>query len=126
MWRAPLRRLYRLLVQPVADAGMLPGRARLIIVPHAELHFLPFGALLVSGANDDFLIEHALIVTAPSASLWVRLSERPTKACRRGVLALAPRADVLPASRREVDAIGAIYGNAATILRGKGPRALRS
>jgi len=120
VWRAPLRRLYRLLVQPVADAGLLRGRSRLIVVPHAELHFLPFGALLAPGAGDHFLVENASIVTAPSASLWVRLTQRPSRTGTRRVLALAPRAEVLPASRREVDAIGAIYGDGATILRGKG------
>jgi CHAT domain-containing protein/tetratricopeptide (TPR) repeat protein len=117
-WRAPLRRLYRLLVQPVADAGLLRSKKRLIIVPHAELHFLPFGALMLPGAGDHYLIEQASIVTAPSASLWLRLSQRPPLASARGVLALAPRADALPASRREVEAIGAIYGRSATVLRG--------
>jgi CHAT domain-containing protein/Tfp pilus assembly protein PilF len=118
-WRAPLRRLYRLLVQPVADAGLLRTKTRLIIVPHAELHFLPFGALLAPGAGDSFLIEQVSIVTAPSASLWVKLTERPSKAGARSMLAVAPRTDALPASQREVDAIGGLYGSDATVLRGR-------
>lgn len=116
-WRAPLRKLHRLLVQPVEDAGFLRGRRRMIIVPYAELHFLPFGALVASGAGDHFLIERVTIVTAPSASLWLRLERRPPRSPHGRVLALAPRGDALPASRREVDAIASIYGANATVLR---------
>jgi len=116
-WRAPLQRLYGLLMQPIEDAGLLRGRNRIIVVPHAELHFLPFGALMRPGKGDHFLVESASILTAPSATLWLRLTQR-ARSAEGGILALAPRIDVLPASEREVDAIRKIYGSSATILRG--------
>lgn len=115
-WRAPLRRLYRLLVLPVQDAGFLRGRRRLIVVPHAELHFLPFAALMPPGEGDHFLVENVAVLTAPSASLWLRLTRRAVSAAG-AVLALAPHRDVLRASRREVDAIADIYGTSTTVLR---------
>jgi CHAT domain-containing protein len=70
------------------------------------------------GDRDDFLIEHYDIGYAPSASLWVRLGERGSSASKE-VLALAPRASTLPGSRDEIEAIGSLYGNSATLLSGR-------
>jgi CHAT domain-containing protein len=99
---------------------------RLIIVPHAELHYLPFAALIAHGSSahpgrDDFLIERYEIAYAPSASVWVRLDDRvQAPALRRRdeerVLALAPHTGALPGSREEVETIRALYGSKATVL----------
>lgn len=119
VWRAPLRRLYARLVAPLEDAGALSGVRRLIIVPHAELHYLPFAALLrpgdQQGKHEEFLVERYEIAYAPSASVWVRLAERPPPR-GTGVLALAPRASTLQGSREEVAAIRSLYGREATVL----------
>jgi len=48
-WEAPLRRLRGQLVTPIENAGLLTGKSRLLIVPHRELHYLPFAALLELG-----------------------------------------------------------------------------
>jgi CHAT domain-containing protein/Tfp pilus assembly protein PilF len=114
-WRAPLRRLHEHLIAPLENAGALAGAQRLIIVPHAELHYLPFAALIRPGERDAFLIERYDIGYAPSASVWMRLGERITPRAS-GVLALAPRSAVLPGSREEVEAIRALYGRQATVL----------
>ena len=118
-WRAPLRRLYARLVAPLVDAELLSGVRRLIIVPHAELHYLPFAALVRpgerQGGRDEFLVERYEIAYTPSASVWVRLGERP-QARGNGVLALAPHASALQGSREEVAAIRALYGREATVL----------
>lgn len=117
-WRAPLRRLYEHLVGPVEAGGALAGVSRLIVVPHAELHYLPFAALVRRGdvtVRDEFLIERYEITYAPSASVWTRLGDR-VRPQAGGVLALAPRAGVLPGSREEVEAIRALYGREATVL----------
>jgi CHAT domain-containing protein len=117
-WRAPLRRLYDHLVAPVEATGALAGVNRLIIVPHAELHYLPFAALVRrqdATPRDEFLIERYEIAYTPSASVWVRLGERPRRR-GEGVLALAPRPGTLPGSREEVAAIRALYGREATVL----------
>jgi CHAT domain-containing protein len=118
LWRSPLHRLAQLLIAPVQAAGHLDGKHALIIVPHGELHFLPFQALLIESAPDRFLVERFRVTYAPSASLWLRLSGRRTNAGSDGVLAFAPRTDALPASRGEVEAIRDIYGDRASVLVG--------
>jgi CHAT domain-containing protein len=125
-WRAPLQRLHEQLVAPLERANTLAGVKRLIIVPHAELHYLPFAALLAHGSSshpgrDDFLIERYEIAYAPSASVWVRLEDRagvPAVGRRdeERVLALAPHTGALPGSREEVETIRTAYGSRATVL----------
>jgi len=118
LWRSPLRRLGQLLIAPVKAAGHLDGKHALIIVPHGDLHFLPFQALLIDSAPDRYLVEQYRVTYTPSASLWLRLSDRPRNATSVGVLAFAPRTDALPASRGEVQAIGDIYRDRASVLVG--------
>lgn len=114
-WRGPLRRLYAQLVAPAEDSGMLDGVRELVIVPHGELHYLPFAGLIRSGPREQFLLERYDVGYAPSATVWLRLAARGSSA-NANVLALAPRASTLPGSRDEVQAIGALYGPDATVL----------
>lgn len=118
-WRAPLRQLHQYLIGPLEDAGLLSGVRQLVIVPSAELHYLPFAALVPSGARarDEFLVEQYDIGYAPSASAWLQLGNR-AKAINNRVLAMAPRVQRLPGSLDEVAAIRSIYGNNATVLTG--------
>jgi CHAT domain-containing protein len=116
-WRPPLRRLYRELLAPIEDAGLLAGKRRLVILPHAELHYLPFAALL-GGAPETFLVERFELSYSPSASVWANLKDRTTSHAGKEVLAVAPRPADLPASVEEVNAIGRIYGTRARILTG--------
>lgn len=102
LWRGPLFALYQHLIAPLEETGLLMGKTRLVLAPHAELHYLPFAALLDSAKQ--FLIQRYEVTTTPSASVWLALSDRPQRA-GEGVLALAPRPDELPASRREAIAI---------------------
>ena len=122
VWRAPLRRLHEALLAPVEAARALAGVRRLVIVPNAELHYLPFAALLGSapgGARgEQFLIERYEIGYSPSASVWLRVGDR-SRSRAGGILALAPRVDVLPGSREEVEAIRDLYGLEATVLTGR-------
>lgn len=119
IWRTPLRRLYQHLLDPVEQAGLLRGVRELIIVPHGELHYLPFAALIASGPDgrEEFLIERYDVGYAPSASAFVQLGKRASPYGRH-VLALAPRPADLPGSREEVDAIRATHGADATVLVG--------
>jgi len=128
LWRPPLRRLYHDLIQPVEQMGYLRGKRRLVIVPHAELHFLSFAALMPPGASDQFLINRFEILYAPSATAWVTLGNRKVNSPSRQVLALAPYAERLPASRIEARVIGEIYGPRATVRIGAqaSERALRA
>ena len=118
IWRAPLRRLHHLLIEPVERAGYFEGRRTLVIAPHAELHFLPFGALVAPGAPERFLVERFQLVHAPSASIWMRRQDDGAPARRGRVLALAPHPARLPGSGNEVAGIGRIYGRRAKTLAG--------
>ena len=117
-WRAPLRRLYSQLIGPVEASGLLSGKRRLLIAPHAELHYLPFSALVRAGPPEQLLIERYLVDYVPSASVWLRLRDRSRASPSQGILALAPRAAVLPGSRSEVAAIKRIYGARAQTMVG--------
>ena len=117
-WKGPLRRLYRHLSPPVEAEGLLRGKQSLLIAPHAELHYLPFDALIVSENPDRYLIERYEISYVPSASVWMRLGERTNHNRVERVLAMAPRDRVLPWSVDEVEAIGRIFGERTTVLIG--------
>jgi len=117
-WRSPLRRLYQQLIAPVEASGLLAGKQRLLIAPHAELHYLPFAALLRPGPPEQLLIERYVLEYVPSASVWLRLRERPAPPRSGHVLAFAPRATALPGSQAEVTAIGRAYGDRAQALLG--------
>ena len=54
LWRSPLQRLHEYLIGPVERAGLLEGKRRLYIAPHADLHYLPFAALAAPGRAADF------------------------------------------------------------------------
>ncbi len=117
-WRPPLRRLYQRLVAPVEASRLLVGKRRLLIVPHAELHYLPFAALVRRGTPEQFLVDRYVLEYVPSASVWLRLRDRPVPAPGGGVLALAPQPAALPGSREEVAAIQRTYGSRASTLVG--------
>jgi CHAT domain-containing protein/Tfp pilus assembly protein PilF len=120
LWRAPMRRLHEALIRPLEDAVRLGDATRLIIVPHLELHYLPFAALLAP--NGQFLADAYEVIVTPSASVWLALGEREGRASSSAILAFAPKPDALPASSREVNAIArpmgggvrAVIGSAAT------------
>jgi len=120
-WAAPLRRLHRELVAPLEAAGILAGVRRLIVIPHGVLHYLPFAAL--QDAEGHFLVERYEVGYAPSASVWQALRQRPA-AMGRGILALAPHADLLPGTGAEVAAISRLFGADAVIRTG--PAATRA
>jgi CHAT domain-containing protein/tetratricopeptide (TPR) repeat protein len=128
LWRAPLRRLYRDLLEPIEQQGFLRDVRSLVIVPHAELTFLPFGALLHPAGADRFLVERFDIAYAPSATSWLQLGARTPRMDMRRVLALAPHPERLPASLDEVASIRDVFGRNATLRTGAAAteRAFRS
>jgi CHAT domain-containing protein len=116
LWRAPLRRLHAALIAPVEATRLLEGKTRLTLVPHAELQYLPFAALL-DGAG-HFLIERYELAMTPSASVWIALGDRPAAPRGAGVLAFAPRTATLPGSVQEVATIQRLAGSDAQIMSG--------
>jgi CHAT domain-containing protein/Tfp pilus assembly protein PilF len=116
LWRGPLRQLYQYLITPVEETGLLTRATRLVLVPHLELHYLPFAALL--SGDGQFLIQRYDLALTPSASVWLALGDRPATATTAGTLALAPRVATLRASQREVAAISRLGGPDAEVLTG--------
>ncbi|HET9635494.1 MAG TPA: CHAT domain-containing protein [Gemmatimonadaceae bacterium] len=117
LWRAPLSQLRRELVEPIEETGLLAGKNRLIVVPHAELHYLPFAALL-DRETGRFLVERYEIAVTPSAAVWLSLRSRIPQHAAVGLLALAPVPDLLPDSRGEVESIAQLNGQTARTLIG--------
>jgi CHAT domain-containing protein len=118
LWRGALRGLDDLLLDPVRQAGLLDGRSRVIIVPHRELHYLPFEALIDRrDGSDHYFVESHDVAYVPSASVWLRMRERSSSAAE-GVLALAPLDTRLRGTAREVEAIHQVWGSRATVRRG--------
>jgi CHAT domain-containing protein len=111
-----MRRLYKHLIAPLEERGLLTEKRRLLIAPHAELHYLPFAALTKSDAAADLLLHRFVIEYIPSASVWLKLRERRNRPQGSGILALAPRTDRLPGSRAEVGALRRLYGRDANVL----------
>ncbi|HEV8401306.1 MAG TPA: CHAT domain-containing protein, partial [Gemmatimonadales bacterium] len=123
LWRAALRQLYQRLITPVEAAGLLRGATRLVLVPHAELNYLPFAALLSAEGSSQFLIQRYEIELTPSASVWLALGDRGGGDRQRsisagGVLAFAPQPAALPASPREIAAIQRLTGPSTRVLTG--------
>jgi CHAT domain-containing protein/tetratricopeptide (TPR) repeat protein len=118
MWRAPLRQLHRDLIEPIEASGLLAGKTRLTIIPHAELHYLPFAALIEKDGPPRFLVQRYQLSLTPSASVWIALGKAPGRGTGSGMLALAPHPDRLPASRREIAMLARVGGGDVRVLTG--------
>lgn len=117
LWRGPLRQLDRHLIAPLEEAGLLRGKSRLTLVPQAELHYLPFAAL-IDPASGRFLVERYVVTETPSATVWLSLRDRGG-GTSTGFLALAPRPEALPATRQEVAGIARAVGSDVLVLSGR-------
>src|SRR5262249_6415256 len=95
LWRAPLTPLHPELIAPLEQSGLLAGKSRLTIVPHGDLHYIPFAAM-VDASTGRFLVERYELALTPSAAVWLALGARPVARTTSGILALAPRPDALP------------------------------
>ena len=116
LWRTPLRRLHAALIAPIEETGLLAGKTRLVLVPHVELQYLPFAALLDTAGR--FLVQRYELAMTPSASVWIALGDRPAGPAGAGVLAFAPRPGTLPGSTQEVATIQRLSGPDAQVLTG--------
>ena len=113
-WRGPAARLGADLLTPLEDAGWLRGVQRLLVVPHAELHYVPFGALTRrAGDAQRLLVEDYSVAMLPTLAVIDR--RVPTRRPASNLLAMAPQPGRLPHSAREVETLGALF---------RGPRLL--
>ena len=116
---APSRALFDRLVRPVER--LLTG-ARITLVPHGALHYVPFNALM---GGDRYLVERYSVRTLPSASVLSYLTARGTRPPVR-MLALGdpdvggPR---LPDAGREAHAVAARFAGSTVLV---GPEATES
>ena len=69
------RMLFDVLVRPVLDEGSAVGKTRWTVVPHRQLHPVPWMALF-DAAGDPWL-ESVAVTVSPSASVWALLAARP-------------------------------------------------
>lgn len=123
------RSWHQRLIEPIV--GELGGVRRLVLVPDAELYALPFATL--RDAEGQYLVERFAISVADSATLWAGAAAGRPRAPRTPLLAVAngageaiasaaaqrAAADELPAlpfARIEVERIGALSGEGATIV----------
>ncbi|MES2730726.1 MAG: CHAT domain-containing protein [Bacteroidota bacterium] len=116
-------RLYQQLILPIASA--LEGNSRIIVVPDADLSYLPFEALVSNAASARYLVEDYTISYAYSGTLLQNTLEQRHARQENSVLAMAPFVDKnllhnqtsqtatraaalspLYASRKEVEQVG--------------------
>ncbi len=122
-WMPPLRGLYKTLIEPVEQAGILTNKEHLVIVPQGLLHYLPFQALISQEIGDNgqphFLIQDYVISYAPSASaLKFCLEKKPEQSNEQ--LLLAPQTSTLPLSEKEVTEIANSLGSGAKFRLNEG------
>ena len=71
-WKLPAASLYRTLIAPVEEAGWLRDVKQLYIIPHAQLHYVPFAALLKATNNhNQFLVDDYVLAYLPAAAALV-------------------------------------------------------
>lgn len=100
-----LERLHELLVEPFA--ARLPGR-QVVVVPHGDLHGLPFHAF---GRGGRALLDDATISYAPSLATWGALRERARSLASGRPVVLGAADRLAPEIAREVSSICARLGD---------------
>lgn len=113
-----LQALYRLVWAPLLP--LLQGCTRAVVVPHRQLHYLPFGAL---HDGSHWLLEKMDIELTPSAAVWLagvraRRAGQNTEAAvvPERLLALGNGVAQLPHVAAELKAVAAAYGDRALCL----------
>lgn len=102
-----LEGLHEILIGPLIRSGVLREADRVIVVPHAVLNYLPFGALR-DPVTGKYLVEEYALVTLPSAAALslLRTDERKVAAGDgQPPVVFTPFPRRLPASVQEAKAI---------------------
>lgn len=117
-----LRGLYEALIAPLE--GRLRGFERLVIIPDAQLHHVPFHALC---GQQRYLIEDYEVSYAPSATILAVSLGRPHTAGNKSVLLAFPGRDrSLPHTVSEVREIASLLPDAAVFLEEEATRPVLS
>ncbi|WP_199334151.1 MULTISPECIES: CHAT domain-containing tetratricopeptide repeat protein [Nostocaceae] len=110
-----LKKLYQILIQPIADLLQTEANAKVIFIPQGSLFLVPFPAL--QDDSDQYLIEKHTILTAPSIQVLQLTRQQQAKvnqAALTEVLVLGnptmPRGlDSLPGAKKEAEAIALLF-----------------
>jgi CHAT domain-containing protein len=105
--------LHALLWAPLVP--LLGTRRRVIVVPHRELHYLPFGAL---HDGRHWLVQTHTLSLAASARVWLAgqaAAPAPTSMQHARVLALGVAGAQLPQVAQELAAVAAVHGRQAEL-----------
>jgi len=109
---AVLRALYGVLIAPAQESGALQRATRLVVVPHGVLTYLPFAALMNPRTGHFVAQDYAVLRVPTGASLAaLRRSRIPNDRALRdqATSVFAPLPSELPATRDEVDRVGAVF-----------------
>ena len=102
-----LKRLFKMMIGPVIEAGYEPERfSKWIIIPHGPLHLLPFAAFIDDRGRH--LIERVSVVAAPSANTWLRMVQRQSRVSKKILTVGNPSDSKLPDAQTEVEGIAPI------------------
>ena len=102
------RELYDALWKPIAEYVRTP---KVVVIPHRELHYLPFVAL--QDANGNFLAQELKISYAPSAGIWGRSMRKPGEFMGRVLVLGDPSTDHkrLRGARVEARRVADLFGD---------------
>ncbi len=111
--RATADEAYAMLIAPLRA---MIRHQRLVIVPHRELHYVPFAALHDAERN-CYLIEDATIVYAPSATAWRFLRRDEPPVSGRALVLGDPAGSMgaLEFARREAEMVASRLGTKALL-----------
>ena len=112
--RSVLGALYKDLILPVENTGLLRNVKTIIVVPHAILSYLPFAALIDSRGR--YLVESYALLSLPSAGSLPVLRENDSPGRSAGTSILAPFPTELPGTRAEALAVSRNLARARTFL----------
>jgi CHAT domain-containing protein len=104
--------LYRQLWAPLLP--LLDGRRRIVVVPHRELHYLPFAAL---HDGRHWLVQTHTLSQAASVHVWLagQTQAAPPTLARAHVLAFGVAGEQLPQVAQELAAVAAVHGDRAVL-----------
>ena len=97
-----LQKLYEKLLAPLES---LFEDKNLVIVPVGVLHYVPFHSLR---AGENYLIETREVVYAPSATVWQRLTEKPSQKLENALL-IGFADEKIPFVNQEVETLHKIF-----------------
>jgi CHAT domain-containing protein len=94
---------------------LLGGRTRCVLLPHRDLHAVPFAAL---HDGRHWLVQHTELAWAPSAAVWLALQQRPAPRYERA-LVLGVGDPQLPQVEVEAQQVAAAFGTGGALLLGQ-------